>query len=428
MSLARSAYTVALGCSTPFILAHLARRSRRQTGKPDDWRARLGLVAHDARRPVWLHAASAGEMQAALPLAAALKRRYPVRLTAFSASGLAAAKSFLPDAPTNLAPLDLPAAWRRFLARTRPRMLVLVETELWPNLLATASHNRLPVVLASARLTSETADRLARFPKTTRDTLGRLSAVLAQTPEDLERFLALGLPRKRGRVGGNLKEAQIIPEPVRERGRRLRSGPLAGRRVWVAGSVREGEENLIAAAAALIRAALPDAVVLIAPRHPERASAFAVALAARGVEAFGSEVLDSEQPIAAGAAVVVDRLGELRALYATGEVAFVGGSFAPLGGHNLLEPALLGLPVLAGPQLANVRGQAERLTAAGALTVIEDAHALATRVIALLNDPAAARKAGEAGRDSVVQSGVLSATLAALDGYLAEPGPDDVAG
>ncbi|MGH8162347.1 MAG: 3-deoxy-D-manno-octulosonic acid transferase [Gammaproteobacteria bacterium] len=425
MNLIRFGYTMALGCATPAILVHLARRSRRQTGSRDDWRARLGFVPRDMRRPVWIHAASAGEMQAALPLVAALARDYPVRLTAFSASGLAAAATHLPDVPASLAPLDLPGAWRRFLARTGPRLLVLVETELWPNLLAAAKHEGMPVVLTSARLTPETAHRLARFPQTIRDSLATLSTVLTQTPEDLDRFHALGLPDGRGRVSGNLKEAQIIPESVRARGRRLRAGPLAGRRVWVAGSVRDGEEALVAEATALIRTECSDAVALIAPRHPERAPAFVAALAARGIESFGPEVLDSKQPISGGAAVVVDRLGELLTLYAASDVAFVGGSFARLGGHNLLEPARLAKPILAGPHLGNVRQQAERLLAAGALFIVEDASTFAEKVITLLNDPAAAEYAGEAGRDSAAESEVLATILAALDDYLEEV--DDVA-
>lgn len=423
MNLVRSAYTTALRTATPALLAHLARRSRRQTGTGDDWRARLGFVARDTRRPLWIHAASAGEMQAAITLAAALAKDYPVRLSAFSASGLARATETLPEVPAGLAPLDLPGAWRRFLARTDPRLLILVETELWPNLLAAAVQRRLPVVLASARLTPAAAHRLARFPATTRKMLTALSDVLAQSTEDLDRFHSLGLPETNGRVTGNLKSAQTIPEATLAQASTLRAGPLAGRSVWVAGSVREGEEAFVAEAAALIRARLPDAVALLAPRHPERAPAFGAALAERGIAALGADALDSKRPLEAGTAVVVDRLGILLALYAASEAAFIGGSFAAIGGHNLLEPALLARPILVGPHLDNVREQADRLAAAGALTVVGDAQALAEKIIGLLNDPESARRAGEAGRRCAAQSQALAATLAGLADYLAPAEP-----
>ncbi|MGH8272938.1 MAG: 3-deoxy-D-manno-octulosonic acid transferase [Gammaproteobacteria bacterium] len=419
MNLVRSAYTTALRLATPAVLVHLARRSRRQTGTSDDWRTRLGFVARDTRRPVWIHAASAGEMQAALALAVALGKDYPVRLSAFSASGLARAAEALPEIPASLAPLDLPGAWRRFLDRTEPQLLVLIEGELWPNLLAATTQRRLPVVLASARLTPAAAHRLARFPATTRKMLGALSDVLAQSAEDLERLRVLGLPETHGRVAGNLKSAQIIPDEALAQARALRAGSLAGRRVWVAGSVREGEEAFIAEAAALIRERFTDVVALIAPRHPERAPAFSAALAAHGIAALGADALDSNHQLDAGTAVVVDRLGILLTLYAASDAAFVGGTFAAIGGHNLLEPALLALPILVGPHLDNVREQAARLAAAGALTVVGDAQKLAERISGLLNDPEGAGRAGEAGRRCAAESRALTATLAGLTDYLA---------
>jgi 3-deoxy-D-manno-octulosonic-acid transferase len=421
LNLVRASYTTALRLATPALLAHLTRRSRRQTGASDDWRARLGLRAHDMRHPIWIHAASAGEMQAALPLAGALAKTEPLRITTFSASGLARASDALPRIPASLAPLDLPGAWRRFLARTEPRLLILVETELWPNLLAAANQCGLPVVIASARMTSAAAQRLGRFAGTAREMLAVPACVLAQTPGDLERFYTLGLPTDRGRVIGNLKAAQTMPEAAVTRGRTLRAGPLAGRKVWVAGSVREGEETFIAEAAALIRKRIPDAVALIAPRHPERAEGFRAALAARGLEALGAEALDAHESLPPGAIVIVDRLGVLLALYAASDIAFVGGSFANLGGHNLFEPARLGKPILAGANLANVREQAERLEAAGALTVVNKATSLAEKIVALLSDSEAAHRTGAAGRRIASNPAPLARTLDALAPFLTLP-------
>lgn len=414
MTLTHLFYTAALRLATPVLLAHFRRRTRRQTGRVDDWRARLGHVASDERRPVWLHAASAGEMQSVLPLAARLAEHYPVRLSAFTASGLARAESRLPEAPATLAPIDTPGAWRRFLDRTQPRLLVLAETELWPNMLAACAQRHIPAVLVSARLTPAGARRLGRFPATIRTMLNQLSGVFAQGDADLARFLELGLPEGKGRVTGNLKTALSIPASALEKAKTLRTGPFSGRKVWVAGSVREGEETFVADTASRIRRAIPESVALIVPRHPERAPAFIGALQANGIDSIGADALDRREPVAAGTVIVVDRLGVLLTLYAAGEAAFVGGSIAPIGGHNLLEPALLGRPVLAGPHLDNVRDTAGRLEQAGGLVVTDKPASLAEQITRLLQDQHARGEMGEAAHDVASQPGALDRTLAAL--------------
>lgn len=414
MNLPRVFYTGAVRLATPVVLVHLARRSHRQAHTNDDWRARLGSVAPDMRAPLWIHAASAGEMQSAASLAAALTADYPVHISAFTATGRAVAARLVPEARLDLAPLDLPGAWRRYLERIRPRAGILLETELWPNLLAVAAARRLPIILASARLTPRAARRLARFPGATRAMLGALTQVLTQSEEDLERFVALGLPRARARVTGSLKQTLAVPAEAIAEGRRLRCGPFAGRKVWVAGSVRAGEETAVAAAAARTHATLPDAIAVIVPRHPEEAAGFVRALKAQAVPALGTEALHSGQPLPDGAAVVVDRVGVLLGLYAAADAAFVGGSLVPIEGHNVLEPALLGVPVVAGPRLGNVRAVAERLRAAGALAIVADETELAAAVSALLADPAAAQAAGAAGRHAAADPTALTATIAAL--------------
>ncbi|MGH8427363.1 MAG: 3-deoxy-D-manno-octulosonic acid transferase, partial [Gammaproteobacteria bacterium] len=248
--------------------------------------------------------------------------------------------------------------------------------------------------------------------------IGGLAQVLAQTPADLERFIALGLPPERGQVTGNLKESLVVPAAEVERGRALRATALANRRVWIAGSLREGEVTAIAEAVARVRAAVPDAVAILVPRHPERAEEFATALHTHDIISIRWNSLENPTSLAPGAVVLVDRVGVLLALYAAADVAFVGGTLAPFGGHNLLEPALLGLPVIVGPSLEQVRPAAERLKAAGALAVVRDGASLAAELIALLKDPQAARRQGEAARDAVGDSGALAATLAALRPYL----------
>ncbi|MGA7965870.1 MAG: glycosyltransferase N-terminal domain-containing protein, partial [Gammaproteobacteria bacterium] len=341
MTIPRHFYTAALRLASPAVLVHLARRSRRQVGVADDWHARFGHGARDTRSPVWLHGASAGEIQSLASLAAALEATYPVRLSAFTATGRARARMLLPDVPVDLSPLDLPGAWRCYLERTAPRLAILVETELWPNLLQAAGRRELPVVLASARMSERTARRLAWFPATARALMDELQLVLAQSEEDLERFVAFGLPRDRGMVTGSLKTALMIPPGVREQGVALRDRLFAGEPAWVAGSVRTGEEQAIAEAVSGVREAHPGAMTLIVPRHPETAPVFIEALHARGIQALGAVALDADESLPRGAVVVVDRVGILLSLYAAADVAFVGGTLSSVGGHNVLEPALL---------------------------------------------------------------------------------------
>ncbi|MGH8126926.1 MAG: 3-deoxy-D-manno-octulosonic acid transferase [Gammaproteobacteria bacterium] len=417
MTIPRHVYTAAMRLASPAILAHLARRSRRQAGVADDWRARLGWGAHDTRSPLWLHGASAGEVQSLAALAVALAETHPIRLSAFTATGLDRARILLPEVPADLSPLDLPGAWRRYLDRIAPQLAIVAETELWPNLLATAVRRRLPVVLVSASMSARTARRLARFPATARALMGSLTQVLAQSDADLERFVGLGLPSARGAVTGSLKNALAIPPAVREQGAALRSRVFADRPVWVAGSVRTGEELAIAEAVLEVGKTQPDAVALVVPRHPEAAPAFAEALRARGLRVQGAEVLEANESLAPGA-VVVDRVGVLLMLYAAADVAFVGGTLSPVGGHNVLEPALLERPVVVGPSLDNVRAAAARLKAAGALSIVSDGAELGREVAALLADPEGVRRAGQAGARAAADSAALTATVSAINKLL----------
>lgn len=417
MTIPRHVYTAAMRLASPAILVHLARRSRRQAGVPDDWRARLGRGAHDTRSPLWLHGASAGEIQSLAPLAAALGETHPIRLSAFTATGLTRARMLLPEMPVDLSPLDLPGAWRRYLDSTAPRLAIVAETELWPNLLAVAAGRRLPIVLVSACMSVKTARRLARFPTTTRALMSSLTKILAQSEEDLGRFVRLGLSPAKGIVTGSLKSALTIPSEVRERGAALRTRVLADRPVWVAGSVRTGEEQAIAEAAAAVSKAHPEATVLVVPRHPETASAFAGALRAHGLHVQDATALDADESLAPGA-VVVDRVGVLLTLYAAADVAFVGGTLSPIGGHNVLEPALLERPVVVGPALDNVHEAATRLKAAGALSIVRDGVELGREVAALLADRAGVKRVGQAGARVAADSAALTATVTAIEKLL----------
>ena len=414
MTLPRLFYTAALRLGSPFLMFHLARRARRQAGTADDWRARRGYAAQTEDAPVWLHGASAGEIQSLAPLANALQRDYALRMSAFSVTGRERAAKLLPGIEVDLSPLDLPGAWRRFLSRVRPRLAVIAETELWPNLLAATRARGLPVWLVSARMSEATERRLRHFPATARELMGSLQGVLAQSEADLERFVRLGLPAERGRVTGSLKQALVIPRHVSERGERLRRQCLPARPVWVAGSVRSGEENAIAEAVSVVHEHYPAATAIIVPRHPETAESFRGALRVAGESTLPAEALDGDDPVPPGATVVVDRVGVLLEMYAAGDAAFVGGTLSPVGGHNVLEPALLGLPVLVGPGLDNIRRDVDRLKAAGALALVRNGGELGKELVALFGDAASRDCMGRAGAAAASDDAALKSTLGAL--------------
>ncbi len=424
MTLPRFIYTTLLRLGSPLIMFHLARRARRQADAVDDRRQRWGHVAEDARSPVWLHGASAGEIQSLAPLAAALQQEYPLRMSAFTATGRARAAALLPGVEVDLSPLDLPGAWRRYLSRIRPRLAVIAETELWPNLLAVARERGLPVWLVSARMSEATERRLRRFPATARELMGSLQGVLAQSDSDLERFVRLGLPGEKGRVTGSLKRALLVPESVRDLGENLRRQYLPARPVWVAGSVRSGEENAIAEAVALVHERHPAATAIVVPRHPETSESFKGALRLAGENALPAEVLEGDEPLPPGATIVVDRVGVLLEMYAAGDAAFVGGTLAPIGGHNILEPALLGLPVLVGPSLENVRRDADRLKAAGALAFVRSGRELGEELAALFDDAGQRTGMGRAGAAVASDDAALKATLEALRTALGKSEPE----
>jgi 3-deoxy-D-manno-octulosonic-acid transferase len=387
-------------------------------------RWRLGLAerlgAHPARArdgegPVWLHAASAGEVRAAARLARALTARgTPIAGSATTAVGRDLWRELRPAAPSGFAPLDHPWSVLRALARVSPRALVLVETELWPVWIALTHARGVPVAIVSARLSARSLPRYRRARALVRRTLARVDAIGARSAEDAERFVALGADPARVSVTGDLKlepEAET-PQLAPDLAARLGDVPLI-----VAGSTHEGEEQAALAALAAAEAAGLRAALVLAPRRIERAGA--VLALARGRRVRARSVADSA-PLRAGEVLVLDTLGELPGLWARASVAFVGGSLVPgVGGHNLLEPARQGRLVLHGPHVESGREAAELLAACGAAERVADATDLARAVVGALRDPARTATLGAAGRAALEgRRGALERTLALIDGLI----------
>jgi 3-deoxy-D-manno-octulosonic-acid transferase len=418
----RFLYTLVLLLLAPFAFVWFAWRGWRQTGSPDKLGERLGSSPFlQSGVAIWVHGASVGEIRAAAPMVQALHRKYPDRpllVTTFTATGRRHARQLFGDrVVVSLIPYDLPFFVSRFLQSVRPAVAVIMETEIWPNLYAACEKRKIPLLLVSARMSERAFVRYSKYASLTRGALKRTRAIAAQTEADAARFKALGAPEAQLSIMGNLKfDVQAGPE-LTEAGKALRQKLFGKCGVLVAGSTREGEETILLEAFRKLRATQPDSILVLAPRHPERANAVAAAISGAGL---GFRRLSAgDMPLKAGEVLLVDVLGQLMRFYAAGDVAFVGGTLVPIGGHNLLEPAAVGLPVLAGPHLENVKDVAEMLQEAGVLTPVQDAESVAAAAAWLLGNATMRHSVGELARGKVAENrGALDRALALVNAQL----------
>ena len=389
MEPARALYT-ALGFATlPWVPLRLWWRGRREPGYRRAIGERFGRYSASAPRPplLWIHAVSVGETRAALPLVQRLKASYPdatILLTHMTATGRETGRALFGDTVAQAwLPYDLPFAVRAFLAHFRPVAGFLLETELWPNLVAQAHAAGIPMFLVNARMSARSARGYARFASLTRPLLARLDGVAAQSPDDAARLAALGASAPV--VTGNLKFDITVADDARALGAEFRLRFGAQRQVWVAASTRDGEEALILDA--LARTPLPrETLLVVVPRHPQRFATVVELLRSRGVPFVRRS---DNAPVPADIGVVLgDSMGEMLAYYAAADLAFVGGSLLPLGGQNLLEALAAGTPVLIGPHTFNFADATAGAVVAGAALRVADTDALVGAVRELFRDPA----------------------------------------
>jgi 3-deoxy-D-manno-octulosonic-acid transferase len=307
---------------------------------------------------------------------------------------------------------------RRFFDRMQPHIAIIMETELWPNMYSECGRRGVPLVLANARISPRSVDRYRRFIPLFRQALSHGIVIAAQSASDAERFRSLGAATERTHITGNLKADMEFPPGMIERGREFRRARFADRPVWIAASTHAGEEDQVLSAHGRVREALPDALLILVPRHPERFEGVAD-LVQRSGTAFGRRSRN-EVPRPDDAVYLVDTLGELPMFYAAADVAFVAGSLTPVGGHNLLEPAALAMPVLAGPYNFNSEDIAALLLEAGGLEVVQDAAGLADSVSRLLADEALRQDRGARARRMLAENGGALERLMALVAPLLE--------
>lgn len=429
----RLIYTALLYVAAPLALGWTAWRGRRDPLYRDRLGERLGYSLLPPVAPgtdlIWVHAVSVGEVQAAAALVRTLLRRYPDRrllMTTATPTGAQRVKALFGEEVLHCyLPYDLPGAVRRFLDRVRPAVAVVMETEIWPNLYRECARRRLRIVLISARLSEKSVRRFRRIAGLFREALQQDLLIGAQTEVDAERFIAVGADRARVRVIGNLKFDLEVPPQVRRAGEELRAAQFAGRFVWVAGSTHEVEEELLLQAHRQVRQICPSALLVLVPRHPNRFERVRHWLAAQNGSQDGSHVTRSSGKAVTPqtSVLLVDTLGELLLFYAAADVAFVGGSLVPIGGHNLLEPAALACPILTGPHNFNAPDVARLLLERGAAVQVASAAELAATLTALEADPPRRHQMGAAALATVeANRGALTRALELIEPLLSESG------
>ncbi|MDP2794838.1 MAG: lipid IV(A) 3-deoxy-D-manno-octulosonic acid transferase [Sulfurisoma sp.] len=436
--MSRFLYTLALWLLLPWVILHLLWRGRRQPEYLKHWGERFGFYravspkgtsfgASPApsqgiplRITFWLHAVSVGETRAAQPLVAALKRRYPghrILLTHMTPTGRQTSEQLFGDSVERIyLPYDYPFAVRRFLARYRPQLGLIMETELWPNLIATCKESGVPLALVNARLSEKSARRYARFPELTRGALENLAAIAAQNEADAERLRALGAPRVE--VLGNVKFDIAPPAGQMEQAQVFR-GRIGKRPVFLAASTREGEEALLLDAWQKVGAG-ETALLVIVPRHPQRFDEVAALVAARGLRTqrrSDDAVVAPETQVWLG-----DSMGEMFAWCGAADVAFIGGSLLDFGSQNLIEAAAVGTPVLLGPSTYNFAQAAKDAIAGGAAMQFGNAEEIVAMARRLLTDAAERQEMREAGLAFAARHrGATARTLALVGRYMPAP-------
>jgi 3-deoxy-D-manno-octulosonic-acid transferase len=428
---ARRFYTLLVLLALPLASLAVLWRGLRERDYWHGWGERFGGGAPFAGtgRGLWLHAVSVGEVQASASLVAALRREWPglpIAFTSATPAGRARAQAaFGTGIDARYAPYDLPWCVRAALRRFRPAVLVIMETELWPNLLNECERAGVRVLIVSARLSARSRSRWSSFGALLQPALGRGVTIAAQSQADAERFTSLGVPVSSVHVCGNIKFDRAPGALVRSSGAALRARYAAARPLWVAGSTHAGEEQAALAAHAAVLASWPEALLVLAPRHRPRFDDVARMITDKGLRwlRHSAVLADPGGKDAAAARIEVlllDTIGELENFYAAADVVFVGGSLVPVGGHNLLEPAALGVATLSGPAQGNAPDIARLLCENGGLRLVQDGPGLGAAVLALLADQPARIRMAEAAQATVAANrGALDQALAMIRDCLA---------
>lgn len=401
-------YSLFLRIALPFVIFRLWWSERKTPGAFVHCQERLGYVESLPEPVIWVHAVSVGETIAAAPLVRALLKRkpeIPILMTAMTSTGAARARALFGDQVRYaFSPVDTPGAVRRFVDRVQPSALVIMETELWPNMISISHRRNVPIFLINARLSERSARKYERVASSVHPLLQGIGWIAAQAQEDANRFLLIGAEPSSVSVTGSIKFDVAISDEIRAESLALRQKLGADRPVWIAASTHEGEDRQILEAHQAVLKHRPDALLVIVPRHPERFSSVSALVSSMGLR-IQRRSQDAQREDTSGLqeceVYLGDTMGELLMLYGAADVAFVGGSLIERGGHNPLEPAAWGLPVLSGPHIFNFEIIYNQLAAGEGFFMTPSAQSLAECVERLFDDHEAAGRAGQNALDVV---------------------------
>ncbi len=412
----RYVYTLLLYLIMPWAVLRLCWRSRRLPAYRRRIAERFGYYTDvGVPRSIWLHAVSLGEVICAAPLIDALLQQYPnhpLVVTTMTPTGSAEVlRRFKGRVLHVYVPYDLSPIIKRFFKHFNPSLAIIMETELWPNILSQCQVKKIKVLLANARLSARSARNYQRFQWFFKPVLNCINLIAAQSEYDAKRFLQLGAQTDRVVVAGNLKFNLDLPKDLLTSAKNLRQSWGEERVIWIAASTHEGEEAIILDVFAKLIKNNPKLLLLLVPRHPERFDKVANLCQSSG---FNYLLRSSQQPPTETAQVIVgDTMGELRLLYAVSDIALVGGSLVPVGGHNLLEPAAVGVPVISGHHLENFQAIKELLLDAHALRIVQNAEELHAYLEEMINNPSLRRQRGQQAKQVVVENaGALKTCVA----------------
>ncbi|NCF52115.1 3-deoxy-D-manno-octulosonic acid transferase [Gammaproteobacteria bacterium] len=411
-------YLLQIPIAAYWLLRSIAKRSyRSKIGQ------RLGFGYPELDSCIWIHAVSVGEVQAAVPLVREIARRFPGRsllVTTVTPTGAERVEALFGDTVTHsYIPFEMPVAVDHFFAAVKPELALVMETEIWPNLYRACGVRDIPLILVSARISPRSVGGYRRFMPLFRETLSHGIIIAAQSEADADRFRALGASPIRTWVTGSIKFDIELPAGLAERGRAFRAQTFGDRPVWVAASTHDREEQKVLDAHRRVQEKHPDALLVLVPRHPERFAEVGELVTKLGfncVPRTGGQACNAETEVFLG-----DTMGELPLFYAASDVAFVGGSLVKIGGHNLLEPAALGLPIVSGPHVFNAQEIADMFADLGACRIVDSPAELANAISELLGNKTLAAELGSQGRELLKQNrGALARLLGLLEPLLGE--------
>ncbi len=403
----RALYSCLFYLLTPFIVARLLWRSIKAPAYRYRWNERFAFYhKKSAQDVIWFHAVSVGEAEALFPLVKQIQQQYPdatLLITSTTPTGSARVKAVLQESVIHVyLPYDIPGAVNRFMRHFRPKIAVIMETEIWPNLFAYCGNHAIPLYIINARLSENSAKGYQKIPSLISPALAQVKLIAAQTQDDAKRFAAIGAEIEKINILGNIKFDIEISSDIIRQGLQLKTDLFSGRFVWLIASTHKDEESIFLEIYKKIKHLIPELLLILAPRHPERFSEVKklceqhqlnVVIRTSGIDCYQHDDV-----------YLANTMGELKMLYAASDVAFVGGSMIPAGGHNILEAAAIGIPVLFGPYMANFKEIAAGVLRQNAARQCRNKNEIISAILVLHTDLAQRQSLAEKGRAFVRQN------------------------